>query len=199
MKELDKVENLLVVVDVINGFINEGNMKDSYIAHIIPGIEALVKDYISEEKCEVFYIRDSHKENAIEFKKFPIHCLENTSESEMVDELKVYHNSVRTYLKNSTSAIFAKGLMEDLTKMVNLKKIVVVGCCSDICVINFALPLVNYLDENDLNVEIEVLSDLIETYDSPSHNRDEFNEISKKLLSQAGVKISESKVNKYER
>lgn len=199
MKELDKVENLLVVVDVINGFINEGNMKDSYIAHIIPGIEALVKDYISEEKSEVFYIRDSHKENAIEFKKFPIHCLENTSESEMVDELKVYYNSVRTYLKNSTSAIFAKGLMEDLTKMVNLKKIVVVGCCSDICVINFALPLVNYLDENDLNVEIEVLSDLIETYDSPSHNRDEFNEISKKLLSQAGVKISESKVNKYER
>ena len=36
MKDLGAVKELLVVIDVINGFINEGNMMDNYIAHIIP-------------------------------------------------------------------------------------------------------------------------------------------------------------------
>jgi nicotinamidase-related amidase len=199
MKDLQSVENLLVVVDVINGFINEGNMKDEYISHIVPGVEMLVKEYSKKENNEVFYIRDSHKRDSIEFKKFPLHCLEGSRESEVVDELKPYEPLVRTYLKNSTSAIFAKGLLEDLMKMENLKKVTVVGCCSDICVINFALPLVNYLDENNLEVEVEVKEDLIETYNAPSHDRDEFNALTMKLLKQAGIKVNKSEVKKNER
>ena len=196
MKELEHVENLLVVIDVINGFINEGNMKDNYVARIIPGVETLVKEYVNKGNNEVFYIRDSHSINSIEFKKFPIHCLKNTRESEVVDELKQYESSVRTYLKNSTSAIFAKGLLEDISKMNNLKRVVVVGCCSDICVINFTLPLVNYFDENNKMVKVEVREDLIETYDSPYHNREEYNKISKLLLKQAGVNVVNGEVRK---
>lgn len=199
MKDLHEVESLLVVVDVINGFINEGNMKDAYIRHIVPGIKELVKEYVNKNNREVFYIRDSHAKDAIEFKKFPMHCLKNTTESEMVKELKEYEDDVRTYLKNSTSALFAKGLLEDINKMVNLKKVVVVGCCSDICVINFALPLINYFDENNLDIEIEVKEELIETYDSPNHNREEYNEITKKLLKQAGIKVTKSEVKKNAR
>ena len=188
MKELECVENLLVVIDVINGFINEGNMKDPYIKHIVPGIETLVKEYLADSSCEVFYIRDSHKENSIEFKKFPLHCLEGTSESEMVDELKVYQDYLRVYKKNSTSAIFVKGLLEDISKMKNLKEVVVVGCCSDICVLNFALPLINYFDEGNKDIKVVIKEDLIETYDAPNHNRDEYNKITKLLLMQAGAK-----------
>lgn len=199
MKDLESVEELLVVVDVINGFINEGNMKDEYIAHIIPGIEKLVEEYCKKDNKEVFYIRDSHKKDAIEFKKFPIHCLEGSNESEMVEELKPYEGLVRTYLKNSTSAMFAKGLLDDLKKMTSLKKVTVVGCCSDICIINFTLPLVNYLDENNLGVEVEVKEDLIETYNAPYHNRDEYNELTMKLLKQAGVNVNKSEVKKNAR
>ena len=196
MKRLEDVESLLVVVDVINGFINEGNMKDSYIRHIIPGIEELVKEYISNPKSEVFYIRDSHKVDSMEFKKFPLHCLEGTSESEMVEELVAYQDRVRAYFKNSTSAMFAKGLMTDLDKMNKLKQVVVVGCCSDICIINFALPLINYFDEDNKSVEIVVREDLIETYDASYHSREEYNDISIKLLKQAGIKVEKGKVKK---
>ena len=189
MKNLSEVKELLVVVDVINGFIYEGNMKDDYISHIIPGIKALVEGHISDSKSEVFYVRDSHSEDSKEFKKFPLHCLRGTNESEMVDELKEYEDRVRTYFKNSTSAIFAKGLLEDIKKMRALKKVVVVGCCSDICIINFALPLVNYFDENDLDIDVVVREDLIETYNSINHNREEYNNIAKLLLTQAGVNV----------
>lgn len=196
MKELDKVENLLVVVDVINGFVNEGNMKDEYIRHIIPGIKVLVRQFVDDPKSEVFYIRDSHSLDSMEFTKFPIHCLENTSESEVVDELKEYEDSVRTYLKNSTSAMFAKGLISDVDKMEKLKRVIVVGGCSDICVINSVLPLITYFDENNKKIDVIVREDLIETYDSIHHNRDEYNDIAVKLLKQSGVKIENGKVNK---
>ena len=189
MKNLSEVKELLVVVDVINGFIYEGNMKDDYISHIIPGIKALVESHISDSNSEVFYVRDSHSEDSKEFKKFPLHCLRGTNESEMVDELKEYEDRVRTYFKNSTSAIFAKGLLEDIKKMRELKKVVVVGCCSDICIINFALPLINYFDENDLDIDVVVREDLIETYNSINHNREEYNNIAKLLLTQAGVNV----------
>lgn len=196
MKELQEVEELLVVIDVINGFVTQGPMSDKYIAHIVPGIEELVRKYVKEKNSEVFYIKDAHNRGAIEFKKFPIHCVEGTSESEVVDELKAYENLVRSYKKNSTSAIFAKGLLEDLKAMSKLKRVVVVGCCSDICVLNFVLPLINYFDENDLDITVEVREDLIETYHSNTHDRDEYNEISKKLLKQAGAKITRSEVKK---
>lgn len=199
MKKLSQVKEVLMVVDVINGFINVGNMKDEYIKHIVPGIEKLVKEYVKDIDKEVFYIRDSHKSDSIEFEKYPVHCLENTIESEMIDELKEYENNVRTYLKNSTSAIFAKGLLEDLKKIKGLKKVVVVGCCSDICVLNLVLPLVNYFDENDLRVEVEVKEDLIETYDSPIHNRDEYNEMAKVLIKQVGAKLTRNEVKKNAR
>ena len=196
MKSFEKVENLLVVVDMIKGFVTEGNMHDEYITHIIPGIRDLVKEYISSPSKEVFYIRDSHKADSLEFQKFPIHCLENTSESEMVDELMVYQDEVRTYLKNSTSAIFAPGLLTHIDSIENLKSVTIVGCCSDICVLNFALPLVNYFDENNKKIEIIVREDLIETYDAEYHKRDEYNKISKLLLKRAGVKLEKGRVSK---
>ena len=67
------------------------------------------------------------------------------------------------------------------------------GCCSDICVMNFAIPLVNYLDEHDKKVEVVTVSDLIETYDAPYHPRDEYNAMANKLMGQAGVKLVTSK------
>ena len=187
MKDLKRVEELLVVVDMVNGFIYEGNMKDEYISHIIPGIKETIKKFINKLDREIFFIRDCHKSDAKEFSKFPLHCLDNTSESEVVDEVKEYVSEAREYKKNSTSAMFARGLIEDLNEMENLKRIYVVGCCSDICVLNFALPVVNYFDELNKSVEVVVIEDLIETYDAPWHKRDEYNEMTYKLLKQAGV------------
>lgn len=198
MKDYKDINELIVVVDVINGFLNEGNMKDEYIYHIVDGIDKLVKKYVESKDKEVIYIKDSHKKDSLEFKKFPLHCLENTSESEMVDELKKYESQVRSYKKNSTSAIFAKGLLEDINKMNNLKRVTIVGCCSDICVINFAIPLTNYFDEYNKEIEVIVLEDLIETYDSINHNRDEYNELTIKLLKQAGIKVLNSEVYENE-
>ena len=79
--------------------------------------------------------------------------------------------------------------MNDIEKMKQLRKVIVTGCCTDICVLNLAIPLVNYFDEQDRQVEVTVVEDAVETYNAPYHNRDEYNEIALKLMRQAGVRL----------
>ena len=43
MKRKEELEVLLIVVDMINGFIKEGNMADPTINHITPKIIKLIK------------------------------------------------------------------------------------------------------------------------------------------------------------
>ncbi len=188
MKRKEELEKLLVVVDMVNGFIKEGNMADPYINHITPRIVELVERTIEEQEGLAF-IKDTHGEDSTEFKKFPVHCLKGTSESELIDELKEYEKYGISYEKNSTSTMYAPGFINDIEQMKNLKEVLITGCCSDICVLNLAIPLTNYFDQNDRNVDVIVDKNAIETYDSPLHNREEYNEMSLKLMKQAGVGV----------
>ena len=49
----------------------------------------------------------------------------------------------------------------------------------------------NYFDENNLNIKITVPKNAVETYNSPMHLREEYNEIAFKLMKQAGISIIE--------
>ena len=188
MKSKEELEKLLVVVDMVNGFVREGVMSSKNIEHIIPRIEELVKK-AKENGDGVVFIKDTHNPDSLEFKKFPPHCLKGTSESELVSELKPYENGSLVYEKNSTSTMFAPGFMSDLEKMKKLIEVIVTGCCTDICVLNLVLPLTNYFDQNNRDVSISVYEDAVETYDAPNHNSKEYNEMSFKLLRQAGIRV----------
>lgn len=181
----ENVENLLVVVDMVNGFVREGAMADKYIENIIPVIVKLVE----ANQENTIFIKDCHEKDAIEFKSYPLHCLKGTSESELVNELKKFENSENVYEKNSTSAMYAENFMSDLDKMENLKQVTIVGCCTDICVLNLAIPLNNYFNQKNRNIEIIVPKNAVETFNSDNHKREEYNEFAYKLMSQAGIKV----------
>ena len=195
MKEnLEELKELLIVVDVLNGFIKEGVLADHGVGHIIPEIEELVKYFISK-KQGIIFVKDCHTEDSVEFKTFPLHCLKGSSEAELVDELKQYEDYGISVEKNSTSAIFAPEFLSLIKKMKNLKRVVGVGCESDICVPNLFIPLKNYFNQENKDVEIVIPLNAIETYDSPNHPRDKYNEASCMLMEQAGLTL----VKKYER
>lgn len=110
----------------------------------------------------------------------------------MVDELREFENQVIVFEKNSTSAMFAQGFMKMLNEMEDLQEVVIIGCCTDICVINLAIPLQNFFDEHNRIVKIIIPKNAVETYDSPTHPREEYNEIAFKLMSQTGIKLVET-------
>ena len=188
MKKKEDLEKLLVVVDMVNGFIKEGNMADPRINHITERIASLVANAI-KEKEGVAFIKDTHDLDSAEFKKFPVHCVRGTGEEELIDELKKYESYGLSYEKNSTSTIFAPGFMNDIQEMKKLREVIITGCCTDICVLNLAIPLTNYFDQNNRKVEVSVIKDAVETYNSDTHDRSEYNEMSFKLMRQAGIII----------
>ena len=187
-EKLENIKDLLIVVDMVNGFVREGAMASQNIEHIIPRIEELVKSYL-ETDDGLMFIKDCHEKDAAEFKRYPVHCVKGTNEAELVDELKKYEHMALVYEKNSTSAMFAPGFLDTIRDMKNLKRVVITGCCTDICDMNLAIPLQNYFDQEDREVEIVVPMDAVETYDADWHKANEWNDMAYKFMTQGGMKL----------
>ena len=189
MKNLEDIKRLRVVVDMVNGFIREGALADKDIEKIIPGIVDWIEKETKGEDEALALVKDVHEADAAEFKAFPPHCIKGTRESELVDELKPYEKDALVYEKNSTSVMFAPGFIDDIKAMTNLKEVELTGCCTDICILNAAIPLVNYFNQNNREVAVNVRTDLVDTFNAPGHSRDEWTAMSLKLMKQAGVNL----------
>lgn len=185
---LKEYKRLLIVVDMVKGFVNIGPMADPYIGNITPEIIKLINDF---ENDALAFIKDNHEADALEFKKFPAHCVIGTPEADLVDELIPFEQNGLVYPKNSTSTMFAPNFMNDIDAMKNLREIVVTGCCTDICVMNLVIPLINYLDQMNRDVKVIVPKNAVETYNADWHKRDEWNEMAFKFMNQAGALLVE--------
>jgi len=193
---MNKINNLeiykkcLIIVDMVNGFVREGVLHDSKIANIIPRQIELIKEY-QKEKGLIIFIKDTHEKNAVEFKRFgnTKHCVKGTSEAELVDELKVFENAenIVSIEKNSTSYMEAPEFRDLIAKLVNLKEIDVVGCCTDICDFNGTMALANYMDQWNRDVEIRVHQDAVATY--AEEDRKNYVDAAYLLMEQQGIKL----------
>lgn len=189
---LKNVRRLLISVDTVVGFVEQGNMADTFIQRIIPESERLVEMFLHNGDVVVF-VKENHTEGCVEFNRFPEHCVQGTEETLMTHRLRKYEEHAIVIGKNCTSAIFAEGFLETINQMANLEEVVIIGCCTDICVLNLAIPLQNYFDQHNKEIKIVVPKNAVETYDAPEHPREEYNEIAFKLLTQMGVEL----VDKY--
>ena len=185
-------QKLLIIVDMVNGFINEGALADAGISKIIPEIVRLANRFIADGN-PVIAFRDCHTADSPELENFPAHCIQGTSEAELVDELKAIQNKFVVLGKNSTSGFFAPGFMEIINGMQELKEVVITGCCTDICILNLAIPLKNYFNQTDKKIDVIVPKNAVETYNIPAvHEREEWNAMAFRFMAQAGVKLIEN-------
>lgn len=196
---LKDIEEVLVVVDMVNGFVKEGPMADSYIGHIVPMIQNMMADYLNQDNAGVFVVKEGHSENACEFNVHPKHCIKGTKEAMLVDELSKLEPYCYEFLKNSTSAIWAKEFIETIKLLLQnpkFRKVTVVGCCTDICVMDLSIPLKKLFDELNIEVEVIIPTEAVETFNIDGiHERDEWNNMAFRFMEQAGIKL----VKKLER
>lgn len=183
------MKKLLLVIDMINGFVKEGNLADKQINNITPSIINFIEEFIKNND-DIISIQDGHSENSKEFDNFPVHCVLGTEEAELIEELMPYKDKMKLIRKNSTSGLTTDEFLQYMKENgEELEEIVVTGCCTDICVMNFALPLKNYINEHDLNIKVTIYKNAVETYDSPIHNREEYNDMAFKIMKQNGIEI----------
>ncbi len=162
------MNNYLVVVDMQNDFI-DGALGTAEAVKIVEGVRALVREFDGE----VIFTRDTHKENYLdtqEGKKLPVkHCIINTDGWQIekgLDEMREKMDCVTI----DKLTFGSQGLGEYLSaknRMNKIDKILLVGLCTDICVISNAMIIKAFLPE----VKIEVDASLTAGVSPQSHLR----------------------------
>jgi nicotinamidase-related amidase len=148
------MNRILVVVDMQKDFVT-GCLGSEEAKSILPAVVEKVQAF----EGEVVFTRDTHREdylNTQEGKNLPVkHCVQGTDGWELMpelEELRVKRNAVvfdkPTFGSTALGAWMVKRHAEK-----PIDQIVLVGVCTDICVISNALLLKAYLPEVPVAVD----------------------------------------------
>lgn len=188
------MKKMLVVVDMVNGFINEGALADKNINKITPNIVSLIEQ-AKKEGTLIVAFKDCHCVDDEEFKIFPPHCIKGSSESELIPELKKYEKDMVLIEKNTTNG-FITEQFTDLIKKKDFDNVLVVGCCTDICVSGFVNSYLDYIGKNNLNTEIYVDSSSCYTFDGKGHDAKQMHDAAIEEMKEKGAIIVNKFLNK---
>ena len=184
----ENIRKALYMIDMNNGFVNFGNMANPKYNELVNEQLKLINKFRKENQL-VNFVLEGHTTDSIEFDSYPSHCVLGTKEAELIPEFIDEQNkeNTRTYYKNSINGMLNRNLQDDIKNQGNLNEIVIGGVCADLCVMDFARTFSRYLDEINRRAKIFVVENTIDTYDSLEHNREEWMDIAKKVMTQAGI------------
>lgn len=184
LENIDLSKTELFIVDINNGFAKSGALYSPRVEALINPITNFTKS-ISGKVKNIIAFTDCHDENSLELSNYPSHCLRSDFESEIVDELKEIGN-IKILPKNSTNGFF---VLDDI-KFENTENIIIVGDCTDICIYQLAITLKSYFNQHNMNKNIIIPVNFVDTYDIPNvHSADLLNIVFFNSLMQNGIKV----------
>ena len=155
--------NAVIVVDMQKGFMTpEGTL---YCGDDAREIIPRVRERVEEEHASgstIFFTQDSHVADDKEFEMFPPHCIEGTVEEEIIDELSRLAAGAEIVKKRRYSAFYNTDLADQLAAL-QPDKVVVMGDCTDICVLHTVSELRNR------DYPVEVPADCVASFDAQQH------------------------------
>ena len=161
---------LLVVVDMQNGFLREGNLASDRCLAVLPAVLREVENALAGGR-RVLFTADTHEVEDAEFTVFPEHCLRGSREADLVDELLPFlaRDDVLLVRKRRYSAFFETELEGHLHRF-GVDSVRICGVCTDICVLHTTADLRN----RDLPVTVAAAA--TGTFDLPGHPADSMQE-----------------------
>lgn len=183
--DFTKKDTALMVIDMINGFAREGALKSERVENLISPVLQLMEKF---RDFPILVFADSHPADSPEFNSYPLHCLEGSSESEVVEELK---NKAPYQLikKNSTNGFLTTAFQSWLTANPQIKNFIVVGDCTDICINQFAVTLKAFFNERNEASRVIVPINAVDTFDLGIHNADVMNVVLLCSMRDNGVEV----------
>lgn len=177
---------VVINMDTVNGFFKKGALASPRLKAIIPEIVRVNEYYLDSPKI---FFADTHTKNSEEFDTYPEHCVD-PYESEVISELEAFAEVGEIIPKNSTNGFFCKQFLAWLAKHKEIENIVIVGGCTDICVMQFALAMRAYWNENDVNNRIIVIENAVQTYHDDLHNGDTMHHFALFNMYMNGIKLA---------
>lgn len=167
LERLTEDNAVLIVVDMVNGFVKNGPLASPNVLAINDRIAALASA-CSARGIPVAALADCHTLSSPEFGTFPPHCLEGSEETELTDELKAA-GSITRIEKNSTNGMLEPRLKEWLREY-GSGTYIIAGCCTDLCVQQLALTLKTSFNRANSTSRVIVPVDCVATYDLGFHD-----------------------------
>lgn len=137
------MKKTIVVVDMQNDFVT-GSLGTKEACKTVPVIEKLLKE---NQGNQIIFTQDTHHEDYLstsEGKMLPVkHCMKGTKGWEIIPELKEWTHQAIMVEKPT----FGSLKLPELISQYQPEQIILVGVCSDICVISNALILKAHFPE----------------------------------------------------
>lgn len=134
------MSNVVLVVDMLNGFLKEGKLANPGAMRIIPNIVDLLQRK-REQGWKIIFLADNHKKDDLEFLMFPEHCIEGTEETSVIIELSKF--VAYNYVPKTRYSGFFKTNLDEILDDEGPQEIIVVGIYADICVLYTTADLRN--------------------------------------------------------
>ena len=155
---------------MVVGFCSQGNLASPRVARLVPPVVELFR-LAHDAGIRLFVLaQDTHSEEAPEFRSFPPHCVRGTEESQTIPELQGLPFSSEFVIveKNSLHPAIGTGLDQWLEARPELRDLIVVGDCTDLCTYNLAMYLRLRANAYGLADQRVILpANAVDTYDLP--------------------------------
>lgn len=146
-----KNNSALIVVDMQNDFYVGGSLQVNGIEKIIKPIKFLLEKAISEN-VKIIFTMDEHPENHISFIEWPIHCVQSTKGSHIIDELNRYKKDLIVSkgndinIENYSCFYNGKNLsnLDNFLKLNNISNLYIVGVVGEYCIKYSALDAIKF-------------------------------------------------------
>ncbi|HTI14938.1 MAG TPA: isochorismatase family cysteine hydrolase [Dictyobacter sp.] len=159
----------LLSVDMINGFCHEGALASPRIEAVIPAVVTAFERAYAIGVRDFLLAQDSHTPQSVEFADFSPHCQAGTSEAENIPELASlpFAHLYKIFPKNSLNAFHGTELPKWLEERRDVRTVVIVGDCTDLCVYHAAMHFKLYANAHDLPLRVIVPANAVQTFDTP--------------------------------
>ncbi|KAI3462135.1 hypothetical protein Pfo_018798 [Paulownia fortunei] len=178
-----EIKTGLVLVDIVNGFctVGAGNLApqapDKQIAGMVDESVKLAREFC-KKNWPIYALLDSHHPDVPE-PPYPPHCIAGTDESKLVPSLQWLENEPNVTLRCKDCIDGFVGSLEkdgsnvfvDWVKANEIKVILVLGICTDICVLDFVCSTLSARNRGLLSPleDVIVYSHGCATFDLPIH------------------------------
>lgn len=192
-----KVEELageaaLIIVDMNNGFARKGALYSPRIEALIPEVSRIAHVFASKKNIPLIIVNEDHPEDSREFDSYPPHCVRGTEEAQIISELEDIENKI-IIGKNCTNAFATDEFKETFMDLYRkgIKKFVVVGDCTDICIYQASVSMQTYFNHYNYDGEVIVPIYAVDTYDLDvaNHNGDLMNVVFLYSMIGNGVRV----------